>query len=98
MLAKCFIVAYNNGYRSLHSLPMRCNASEMFATANVNSCTTSIRKGIIIFYHKSTHLGIILSASLSIAMSTLLVGPVQNRLWLWLLDIIEYGVKWWRVC
>ena len=34
-----FVVAYNNSYRILNRLPVRCSASEMFATNNVNSCT-----------------------------------------------------------
>ena len=34
-----FMVAYNNSYRILNRLPMRCSASGMFATDNVNSCT-----------------------------------------------------------
>ena len=34
-----FIVPYNNSYRILNRLPMRCSASGMFATDNVNYCT-----------------------------------------------------------
>ena len=41
-----FIVAYNNSYRILNRLPMRCSASGMFATDNVNSCTCVIPKSI----------------------------------------------------
>ena len=41
-----FTVAYNNSYRILSRLPMRCSASGMFATDNVNSCTCVIRKSI----------------------------------------------------
>ena len=41
-----FIVAYNNSYRILNRLPMRCSASGMFASDNVNSCTCVIRKSI----------------------------------------------------
>ena len=41
-----FTVAYNNSYRILNKLPMRCSASGMFATDNVNSCTCVIRKSI----------------------------------------------------
>ena len=41
-----FMVAYNNSYRILNRLPMRCSASGMFATDNVNSCTCVIRKSI----------------------------------------------------
>ena len=33
-----FVVAYNNAYRILHLLPVRCSDSHMFATARVNSC------------------------------------------------------------
>ena len=41
-----FVVAYNNFYRILNRLPMRCSASPMFATANVNSCKCVIKKAI----------------------------------------------------
>ena len=41
-----FTVAYNNSYQILHMLPMRCSASGMFATDDVNSCTCVIRKSI----------------------------------------------------
>ena len=40
------IVAYNNSYRILNRLPMRCSASGMFASDNVNYCTCVIRKYI----------------------------------------------------
>ena len=39
-----FIVAYNNIYRILNRLPMRCSAGGMLATDIVNSCTCVIRK------------------------------------------------------
>ena len=38
-----FIVSYNNAFRILHGLPMRCSASGMFASSGVNSCQTLIR-------------------------------------------------------
>ena len=41
-----FTVAYNNSYRILNRLPMRCSASGMFASDNVTSCTCVIRKSI----------------------------------------------------
>ena len=41
-----FILAYNNSYRIINRLPMRCSASGMFASDNVNSCTSVIRKSI----------------------------------------------------
>ena len=41
-----FIVAYNNSYIILNSLTMRCIASHMFATANVNSCKCVTRNAI----------------------------------------------------
>ena len=41
-----FIVAYSKSYRILNMLPMRCSASRMFSTGNVNSCTYVIRKSI----------------------------------------------------
>ena len=44
-----FIVSYNNCYRILHRLSMRCSASGMFAAANVNSGSAVFRK-CIIFY------------------------------------------------
>ena len=40
-----FVVSYNNCFRIMHRLPMRCSASGMFATANVNSCNAVFRKG-----------------------------------------------------
>ena len=43
---KQFVVAYNNSYMILNRLFMRCSASHMFATANVNSCKCVIRKAI----------------------------------------------------
>ena len=42
-----FVVAYNNSYRILNRLPMRCSSSRIFATDNVNSCTCDIRKYIL---------------------------------------------------
>ena len=39
-----FIVSYNNAFRILHGLPMRCSASGMFASSGVNSCHTLIRR------------------------------------------------------
>ena len=41
-----FIIAYNNSYRILNRLPMRCSASRKFAIDNVNSCTCVTRKSI----------------------------------------------------
>ena len=41
-----FKVAYNNSYRILNILPMRCSASSMFASDNVNSSTCVIRRSI----------------------------------------------------
>ena len=32
-----FVVSYNNSFRILRSLPMRCSASAMFASSNVDS-------------------------------------------------------------
>ena len=32
-----FVVSYNNSFRMLRSLPMRCSASAMFASSNVDS-------------------------------------------------------------
>ena len=41
-----FIVTYNNSYRMLNRLPVRCSASHMFAAANVNSCKCVTRNAI----------------------------------------------------
>ena len=41
-----FKVAYNNSHRILNILPMRCSASSMFASDNVNSGTCVIRRSI----------------------------------------------------
>ena len=82
-----FIVAYNNGYTILHSLPMRCNASEMFATFNVNSCTTSIRKSI---YSLISRLGTYRNYIVRcIANSDVHIASMQNRLWLRLLYTVR---------
>ena len=39
-----FIVSYNNSFRILRGLPMRCSASGMFAASRVDSCRTRIRR------------------------------------------------------
>ena len=39
-------VYYNNSFRILRSLPMRCSASAMFASSNVDSCQARIRRSI----------------------------------------------------
>ena len=41
-----FIVSYNNAFRFLHNLHMRCSASFMFANVVVDSCSTCIMKSI----------------------------------------------------
>ena len=41
-----FIVSYNNAYRILHNLPIRCSASFMFANAVVDNYTMRVRKCI----------------------------------------------------
>ena len=41
-----FIVSYNNSFRILHNLNMRCSSSFMFANAVVDSCSTCIMKSI----------------------------------------------------
>ena len=41
-----FIVSYNNLFRILRSLPMRCSASAMFASSNVDTCQARIRRSI----------------------------------------------------
>ena len=41
-----FTVTYNNSYRILNRLPMRCSATHMFAIANVNSCKYVTRKAV----------------------------------------------------
>ena len=41
-----FVVSYNNSFRILRSLPMRCSASAMFASSNVDSCQARIRRSI----------------------------------------------------
>ena len=44
-----FIVYYNNSFRILRSLPMRCSASVMFASSNVDSCQARCRRYIYIY-------------------------------------------------
>ena len=41
-----FIVSYNNSFRVVRSLPMRCSASAMFVSSNVDSCQARIRRSI----------------------------------------------------
>ena len=41
-----FVVSYNNSFRIVRSLPMRCSASAMFASSNVDSCQARIRRYI----------------------------------------------------
>ena len=43
-----FIVSYNNSFRILRSLPMRCSARAMFTSSNVDSCQARIRRSIYI--------------------------------------------------
>ena len=43
---KRFTVAYNNAFRIMHGLSMRCSASFMFANARVDSCQARTRKCI----------------------------------------------------
>ena len=44
-----FIVSYNNLFRILRSLPMRCSASATFASSNVDSCQARITRSIYIY-------------------------------------------------
>ena len=41
-----FIASYNNSFRILRNLPLRCSASAMFASPNVDSCQARIRRSI----------------------------------------------------
>ena len=41
-----FILSYNYSLRILRSLPMRCNASAMFAPSNVDSCEARLIRSI----------------------------------------------------
>ena len=41
-----FVVAFNNAFRIIHRLPMRCSASYMFADAGLGNCTARRRKSI----------------------------------------------------
>ena len=36
------IVSYNNAFRIMHCLPIRCSSSRMFAESNVDSCQAQI--------------------------------------------------------
>ena len=42
-----FFVSYNNSFRILRGLPMICNASDMFACSNADSCQAIIWRSII---------------------------------------------------
>ena len=50
-----FIVSYNNAFRILYNLDMRCSASFMFANAVVDSCSTGIRKKYFQFNEPVEH-------------------------------------------
>ena len=60
------IVSYNNAFRILHGLPMRCSASGMFARSGVNSFQTCIRRNVYSFkYRLHASLNSIVSVSVS---------------------------------
>ena len=60
-----FIVSYNNTFRILHNLSMRCSASFMFATVVVGSCKTRIRKCIYSLINRmSTSTNLIIQCTL----------------------------------
>ena len=40
------IVSYNNAFRIMHSLPMRCSACLMFVTSGCDCCNTRIGKSM----------------------------------------------------
>ena len=52
---KQLVVAYNNAFRIMHRLPMRCSASLMFANVRViDSCEARIRKCIYSIMERSS--------------------------------------------
>ena len=60
-----FIVSYNNAFRILHNLHMRCSASSMFANAVVDSCSTCIRKSIFsLMLRLNTSINVIVQSTL----------------------------------
>ena len=60
-----FIVSYNNAFRILHNLHMRCSASSMFANAVVDSCSTCIRKSIFsLMMRLNTSINVIVQSTL----------------------------------
>ena len=60
-----FIVSYNNSFRILHNLHMRCSASSMFANAVVDNCSTCIRKSIFsLMMRLNTSINVIVQSTL----------------------------------
>ena len=65
------IVSYNNAFRILHNLHMRCSASFMFANALVDSCSMCIRKSIFSLMSRlNTSTNVIVQSTLNSDMYT----------------------------
>ena len=69
-----FIVYYNNSFRIVRSLPMRCSASAMFASSNVDSCQArSLRCRLDVSSNMITH---------SVIHSDVHVASKLNNMWI----------------
>ena len=61
-----FIVSYNNAFRILHNLNMRCSASFTFANAVLDNCSTCIRKSICsLMCRLNTSINVIVQSTLN---------------------------------
>ena len=65
LLYSHFNVSYNNAFRILHNLHIKCSASSMFANAVVDSCSTCIRKSIFsLMMRLNTSINVIVQSTL----------------------------------
>ena len=75
-----FIVSYNNSFRILRSLPMRCSANAMFASSYVDSCQARIRRSI---YSLHCRLGVSFNLiTHSVIHSDVHVASKLNSIWI----------------
>ena len=71
-----FIVSYNNAFKMLHNLHMRCSASSMFANAVVDSCSTWIRKSMFSLMSRlNTSINVIVQSTV---LWTVMCIPLRN--------------------
>ncbi len=66
-----FIVSYNNAFRIMHSLSMRCSASLMFVSSHTDCCNTRFRKCMYSFMSR-------ISASTNNIVESIIHGDVYT--------------------